>query len=87
MSLFLFVQATFNALPETGTDLSDGALLIGGDGRYYNDVAIQVRWKGEVGWRVHWWVGANGEFNFYKSLSVCLSDLPPALSTYSLTPR
>lgn len=37
-----FVQATFNALPANGTDLLDGALLIGGDGRYYNDVAIQV---------------------------------------------
>lgn len=37
-----FVQATFNALPENGTDLTDGALLLGGDGRYYNDVAIQV---------------------------------------------
>ena len=37
-----FVQATFNALPEYGTDLSEGALLLGGDGRFYNDVAIQV---------------------------------------------
>lgn len=37
-----FVQATFNALPDSGTDLTDGALLLGGDGRYYNDVAIQV---------------------------------------------
>lgn len=37
-----FVQATFNALPTCGTDLSDGALLLGGDGRFYNDVAIQV---------------------------------------------
>ena len=46
MSLSLFLQATFNALPETGTDLSDGALLIGGDGRHYNDVAIQVRLEG-----------------------------------------
>jgi phosphoglucomutase len=36
-----FVQSTFNALVSTGTDLSDGSLLIGGDGRYYNDVAIQ----------------------------------------------
>jgi phosphoglucomutase len=37
-----FVQATFNALPACGTDLSDGALLLGGDGRFYNDVAIQI---------------------------------------------
>lgn len=37
-----FVQATFNALPGNGTDVSSGALLVGGDGRYFNDVAIQV---------------------------------------------
>jgi phosphoglucomutase len=37
-----FVQATFNALPEYGTDLGCGGLLLGGDGRYYNDTAIQV---------------------------------------------
>lgn len=37
-----FVQATFNALAGEGVDVSDGALLIGGDGRYYNDTAIQV---------------------------------------------
>jgi phosphoglucomutase len=37
-----FVQSTLNALPVYGTDLTDGALLIGGDGRFYNDVAIQV---------------------------------------------
>jgi phosphoglucomutase len=37
-----FVQSTFNALPACGTDLSDGGLLLGGDGRFYNDVAIQV---------------------------------------------
>lgn len=37
-----FVQATFNALVASGTDLSDGALLVGGDGRYLNEKAIQV---------------------------------------------
>ena len=38
-----FVQATFNALPGYGTDVAaGGALLVGGDGRYYNDVAIQT---------------------------------------------
>lgn len=37
-----FVQATFNALTANGTDLTDGALLLGGDGRFYNDTAIQV---------------------------------------------
>lgn len=37
-----FVQATFNALAESKQDVADGALLVGGDGRYYNDKAIQV---------------------------------------------
>eukprot|EP00595_Chromulina_sp_UTEXLB2642_P000226 CAMPEP_0196761712 /NCGR_PEP_ID=MMETSP1095-20130614/1014_1 /TAXON_ID=96789 ORGANISM="Chromulina nebulosa, Strain UTEXLB2642" /NCGR_SAMPLE_ID=MMETSP1095 /ASSEMBLY_ACC=CAM_ASM_000446 /LENGTH=1067 /DNA_ID=CAMNT_0042111603 /DNA_START=38 /DNA_END=3241 /DNA_ORIENTATION=- len=37
-----FVQSTFNALKDNGTDVTDGALVIGGDGRYYNLVAIQV---------------------------------------------
>jgi hypothetical protein len=32
------VQATFNALEGAGMDLSDGALLLGGDGRYFNDL-------------------------------------------------
>jgi len=37
-----FVQSTFNALNSLGTDLSDGSLLLGGDGRYYNDKAIDI---------------------------------------------
>eukprot|EP00607_Mallomonas_marina_P006851 CAMPEP_0182427642 /NCGR_PEP_ID=MMETSP1167-20130531/18941_1 /TAXON_ID=2988 /ORGANISM="Mallomonas Sp, Strain CCMP3275" /LENGTH=1069 /DNA_ID=CAMNT_0024610023 /DNA_START=62 /DNA_END=3271 /DNA_ORIENTATION=- len=38
-----FVQATFNALLTVpGMELSDGALVVGGDGRYFNDKAIQV---------------------------------------------
>ncbi|CAN0586060.1 unnamed protein product, partial [Laminaria digitata] len=37
-----FVQATFDALAATGTDVSKGTLLIGGDGRYFNDKAIQI---------------------------------------------
>jgi phosphoglucomutase len=37
-----FVQATFNALPDSGTDISVGSLLLGGDGRFYNDTALQV---------------------------------------------
>ncbi|KAJ1414029.1 UTP--glucose-1-phosphate uridylyltransferase-domain-containing protein, partial [Ochromonadaceae sp. CCMP2298] len=37
-----FVQATFNALREAGTDLTEGSLLLGGDGRYWNDVALQI---------------------------------------------
>jgi len=41
-----FVQSTFNALTESsdgsGTDVTDGALLVGGDGRFYNPEATQV---------------------------------------------
>lgn len=37
-----FVQSTFDALAKEGVDVTDGGLLIGGDGRYYNDVATQV---------------------------------------------
>ena len=37
-----FVQSSFNALPENGTDVSDGALLVGGDGRFYNPEATQI---------------------------------------------
>eukprot|EP00604_Paraphysomonas_vestita_P003187 CAMPEP_0174821246 /NCGR_PEP_ID=MMETSP1107-20130205/6093_1 /TAXON_ID=36770 /ORGANISM="Paraphysomonas vestita, Strain GFlagA" /LENGTH=1056 /DNA_ID=CAMNT_0016038059 /DNA_START=144 /DNA_END=3314 /DNA_ORIENTATION=- len=37
-----FVQSVFNSLLNNDVDLSDGALLIGGDGRYHNDIAIQV---------------------------------------------
>lgn len=37
-----FVQATFDALKATGTDVTKGTLLIGGDGRYFNDKAIQI---------------------------------------------
>lgn len=37
-----FVQSTFDALKATGTDVSRGTLLIGGDGRYFNDKAIQI---------------------------------------------
>lgn len=37
-----FVQSTFNALKEDGVDLADGSLVVGGDGRFHNDVAVQV---------------------------------------------
>lgn len=37
-----FVQATFDAIIGSGTDVSKGSLVIGGDGRYYNNEAIQI---------------------------------------------
>jgi phosphoglucomutase len=37
-----FVQSTFNALSVSGTDITSGSLVIGGDGRYFNPVAIQT---------------------------------------------
>jgi phosphoglucomutase len=38
-----FVQSVFNALKEEGKiDLSGGSLIVGGDGRYYNQEAIQL---------------------------------------------
>jgi UDP-N-acetylglucosamine pyrophosphorylase len=37
-----FVQSTFNALIAGGTDVSSGSLLVGGDGRYFNNTAIQI---------------------------------------------
>lgn len=37
-----FVQSTFNALQGAKVDFKDGSLLLGGDGRFYNDIALQV---------------------------------------------
>ncbi|KAH8069282.1 UTP-glucose-1-phosphate uridylyltransferase [Aureococcus anophagefferens] len=37
-----FVQATLDAVKACGSDLTSQTLLVGGDGRYYNDVAIQT---------------------------------------------
>lgn len=56
-----FVQATFDAIKASGTDLSEGSLVIGGDGRYYNDVAIQVIIKMGIANGVNrFWVGKDG---------------------------
>ena len=56
-----FVQSTFDAIKATGTNLSEGSLLIGGDGRYYNKEAIQVIIKMAVANGVkRIWVGKNG---------------------------
>jgi len=37
-----FVQATFDAVVSNGIDITQGTLLVGGDGRYYNPEAIQI---------------------------------------------
>ena len=56
-----FVQATFDAIKASGTDVSQGSLLIGGDGRYYNDVAIQtIIQMGVANGVKRFWVGQNG---------------------------
>jgi len=56
-----FVQATFDAVKATGTNVSEGSLLIGGDGRYFNPEAIQIIIKMGVANGVkRFWVGQNG---------------------------
>jgi len=56
-----FVQATFDAIKETGTDVSEGSLIIGGDGRYFNDKAIQTIIKmGIANGVTRFWVGKDG---------------------------
>jgi phosphoglucomutase len=56
-----FVQATFDAVKASGVDLSEGSLLIGGDGRYYNDVAIQtIIQMGIANGVKRFWIGQNG---------------------------
>jgi phosphoglucomutase len=56
-----FVQAAFDAIKESGTDVSQGSLVIGGDGRYFNPEAIQVIIKMGVANGVkRFWVGQNG---------------------------
>lgn len=56
-----FVQATFDAVKATGTDISVGTLVIGGDGRFYNPEAIQLIVKMGVANGVkRFWIGENG---------------------------
>merc|ERR1712038_2245628 len=56
-----FVQATFDAIKASGTDVSEGSLVIGGDGRYYNDKAIQTIIKMGVANGVkRFWIGKDG---------------------------
>jgi len=56
-----FVQAAFDSVKESGTNLGEGTLLIGGDGRYYNPEAIQTITKMAVANGVkRIWIGENG---------------------------
>jgi len=56
-----FVQSTFDAIKASGTDVSEGSLVIGGDGRYFNPEAIQIIIKMGVANGVkRFWVGQNG---------------------------
>lgn len=56
-----FVQAAFDAIKDAGTDVSEGSLLIGGDGRYYNDTAIQTIIKMGIANGVkRFWIGEKG---------------------------
>lgn len=56
-----FVQSTFDAIKASGTDVSVGTLVVGGDGRYYNPEAIQTIIKMGVANGVRrFWIGQNG---------------------------
>eukprot|EP00640_Fibrocapsa_japonica_P000745 CAMPEP_0113934004 /NCGR_PEP_ID=MMETSP1339-20121228/1341_1 /TAXON_ID=94617 /ORGANISM="Fibrocapsa japonica" /LENGTH=611 /DNA_ID=CAMNT_0000935605 /DNA_START=72 /DNA_END=1907 /DNA_ORIENTATION=+ /assembly_acc=CAM_ASM_000762 len=56
-----FVQCSFDAVKASGTDITRGALLVGGDGRYYNDVAIQTIIQiAAANGVTRIWVGQNG---------------------------
>merc|ERR1719215_283607 len=56
-----FVQSALDAVKASNTDVSDGTLLIGGDGRYFNNEAIQIIIKMAVANGVkRIWVGQKG---------------------------
>ena len=56
-----FVQAAFDAIKDSGTNVSEGSLLIGGDGRYYNPEAIQtIIQMGVANGVKRFWIGENG---------------------------
>lgn len=56
-----FVQAAYDAVKATGTNVSEGTLLIGGDGRYFNDVAIQtIVSMGVANGVKRFWIGKDG---------------------------
>jgi phosphoglucomutase len=56
-----FVQSVFDAVIANGTNVSEGTLMIGGDGRYFNKEAIQTIVKMGVANGVkRFWIGENG---------------------------
>mmetsp|Transcript_18912 Transcript_18912/g.26624 ORF Transcript_18912/g.26624 Transcript_18912/m.26624 type:complete len:1061 (+) Transcript_18912:70-3252(+) len=56
-----FVQSTFDAIKESGTNVSEGSLVVGGDGRYFNPEAIQTIIKMGVANGVkRFWIGKDG---------------------------
>jgi len=56
-----YVQSVFNALVETDTVIKGGTLVVSGDGRYYNDKALQIIIKMAFANGVkRVWVGTNG---------------------------
>jgi phosphoglucomutase len=56
-----FVQSAFDAIIASGTNVSEGTLLLGGDGRYFNDKAIQIIIKMGIANGVkRFWVGKDG---------------------------
>lgn len=56
-----FVQSVFDAVVAGGTDISEGTLIISGDGRYYNDTAIQtIVAMGVANGVKSFWIGENG---------------------------
>jgi len=56
-----FVQSAFDAIKESGTNVSEGSLVIGGDGRYFNPEAIQIIIQMGVANGVkRFWIGQNG---------------------------
>lgn len=56
-----FVQAVFDAVIAGGTNVAEGTLLVGGDGRYYNDRAIQtIVQMGVANGVTRFWIGKDG---------------------------
>jgi phosphoglucomutase len=56
-----FVQSAFDAIKASGTNLSEGSLVIGGDGRYFNPQAIQIIVQMAVANGVkRCWIGQDG---------------------------